>query len=127
MSYKITNSKIQKKPNDIINVCFLNVIPEKYIFKTIKSKTNHFNTKSETNHQIEMTIYISHFPLTFEEQVIEAENKLKKMTLTQRKKLAKKACGAWENYPDDWFNKIIEGILSSPYDITTESDYVLSS
>jgi hypothetical protein len=59
-----------------------------------------------------------HYPLSFIEKVRESKNRIRTMSLEQRKELAKLAFGSWEN--EDYFDN------DRPYDVTTKTNNVIS-
>ncbi|MCJ7563138.1 MAG: hypothetical protein MUP52_00935 [Candidatus Aminicenantes bacterium] len=61
---------------------------------------------------------IAHYPLSFLETVRESKNRIQKMSLEQRKELAKLAFGSWEN--KDYLDS------DRPYDLTTKINNVIS-
>ena len=68
---------------------------------------------------------ITNFPLTFEERMKLAKQKLAKMSDEEKWKLIEESYGMWENYPEDWLKKMREGTLPVIHSMRSDIRYVL--
>jgi hypothetical protein len=58
---------------------------------------------------------VGKYPLTLDERINEVKKKLSKMSRVEKWKLVEESFGMWEDYPQDWLDKIRKGILSNNY------------
>jgi len=58
---------------------------------------------------------VGKYPLTLDERINEVKEKLSKMSRVEKWKLVEESFGMWEDYPQDWLDKIRKGILSNNY------------
>jgi hypothetical protein len=52
---------------------------------------------------------VAKYPLTLDERIEEAKDKLHRMSRAEKWKLVKESFGMWENYPQDWLDKLRTG------------------
>jgi hypothetical protein len=62
-------------------------------------------------------ILVDKYPLSLEERVKKVREKLSKMTKAEKWKLVEQSFGMWEDYPEDWLDKLREGTLNFEYQI----------
>lgn len=70
---------------------------------------------------------IGKYPLSLEERIEEARKKLSKMNKADKWKLVHKSFGMWEDYPEDWLERVRKGTWVHDYiRDTNESDNFFS-
>ena len=52
------------------------------------------------------------YPLTFDDRIKEAQMELAKMSVAEKWELVKKSYGMWEDYPEDWLERIRKGTFT---------------
>jgi len=71
---------------------------------------------------------VGKYPLTLDERIKEVKEKLSKMSQADKWKLIKESFGMWENYPQDWIEKLRKGILNIDHMIDSNNrSYVIFS
>ncbi len=71
---------------------------------------------------------VGKYPLTLDERIKEVKDKLSKMSRDDKWKLVKESFGMWENYPQDWIEKLRKGILNIDHMIDSNNrPYVIFS
>jgi len=71
---------------------------------------------------------VGKYPLTLDERIKEVKKILSKMSKNDKWKLVKESFGMWENYPQDWIEKLRKGILKIDHMIDSNNrSYVIFS
>ena len=85
-------------------------------------------TRSRYRNKVVSGRLIGKYPLTLDERIREAREKLKKMSMDKRWKLIEESYGMWEDYPEDWLERLREGTLFfNDMGESSDINYVLSS
>lgn len=85
-------------------------------------------TRSRYRNKVVSGRLVSKYPLTLDERIKEARKKLAKMSMAKKWELVRKGYGMWEDYPEDWLERLREGTLFFNHmRETSDINYVLSS
>lgn len=67
------------------------------------------------------TPLVGKYPLSLDERVEQVKEMLSKMSRAEKWKLVEESFGMWEDYPQDWLDKLREGNLTFHYQIDSSN------